>query len=179
MLCLIAISGTMWIHKEPYSLSVSKPLNYLNHCPVRHYWDNYNCQCFWFDSWEIKVMLSNQLICSLCFNGRVWKDACKGLIEPLSKRNALCCLLKSTNSPESLGMEWGCSQVSVVSDKLYKLHIFTIHKDLSVPLESSNFYTLRVSCFADWQCFRPLLSSSYPTAAPLCPSLLFSPLTTQ
>lgn len=69
-------------------------------------------------------------------------DACRGLTEPLSKRNVLCCLLKWTNSLELLGMKEGCSQVSVVfqrSDKLYRNRICSIHIDGSLPLEISDF----------------------------------------
>lgn len=110
-------------------------------------------------------------------------DACRGLTEPLSKRIALCRLLKWTNSLKSLGMKGGCRQVSVVSqrpDKLYKLHICSLHNDFSWPLEIPNFYIQSpehsgVSCLADWRCFRSLLSPSYLTAVPLPPALLSSP----
>lgn len=53
--------------------------------------------------------------CVVCGVRCVWggSDACRVLIEPLSNRNALRCLLKWTNSLESLGVKGGCSPSSL------------------------------------------------------------------
>lgn len=50
MLCLMTLSSAVWIHREAFSLSACKPLNYLKRSSASHYVHNYACQWFWFDS---------------------------------------------------------------------------------------------------------------------------------